>query len=176
MRFRVITGCLFLVGLALSSCQKKDTASIIPAITFNSFQATGTLGNPTATLQINFTDGDGDIGYPTGDVSEAPNLWIKYLYFDTAKTRKFIGIYSLADSATHDSVYFVYNIPYITPAGKDKELTGVIQIAMTDWFLNPYATTDSLEVQFQIYLYDRAGHKSNVLTSPVIYPRQYYPN
>jgi hypothetical protein len=170
VRFKVITGSLFLIGLVITSCQKTNNVSVIPAITFKSFQATGPN---SATLQINFTDGDGDIGYPSQDVSAPPNLWIKYLYFDTAGTKKYIGIYNIADSATFDSVYFVYNIPYITPAGKDKALNGVIQIAMTSWYLNPYNSLDSLKVEYEIWLFDRAGHKSNVITSPVIYPSQY---
>ena len=166
MRFAALTGSFFAAVLLFSSCQKSSNLSPIPSISFKSFQATG---GTTGVLSINFTDGDGDIGYPSQDPTAKPNMWVKYLYYDYT-SKKFIGVYNKEDSATFDSVYFVYNVPYITPTGKDKSLTGVIQLNMTDYYANPYATLDSLQVQFQIYVYDRAGNKSNVITSRTIYP------
>lgn len=175
MRFKATIGCFLLMGLAITSCQKNDNTSVIPSISFQSFTAGGSSANPTATLQINFTDGDGDIGYPAQDTSAAANnLWIEYLYCDTGGTNKFIGFPNPQDTGV---VYFFYHVPYITPAGKDKSLKGIIQIApLSDWFINPYVKLDSLKVEFRIWLFDRAGHKSNVITTPVILPYLTYGN
>lgn len=169
MRFLAVIGTFLIAVLFFSSCEKSSNASPIPSISFKSFESTGAnSGN----LQINFTDGDGDIGYPPQNTNAPPNLWVKFLYYNYS-LKQFVGVWDPNDSSTFDSVYFIYAVPYITPQGKDKSLTGIIQVAMNDWYANPFSTQDSLQylqVQFKIWLIDRAGNKSNVITTPTLYP------
>jgi hypothetical protein len=167
MRFLSVIGTFLLISVLSTSCQKNTNSNPVPVISFKSFTGTGVN---QGTLAINFSDGDGDIGYPSQDPSAQPNLWVKYLYYDTG-SKAFIGVpHSPADTITHDSVYYVYNVPYITPAGKDKSLSGIIEVAINTWYANPYNDLSLLKVEFQIYMFDRAGHKSNVITTPVLYP------
>jgi hypothetical protein len=64
------------VLLFTSSCQKKVTYPLEPVILFNSFQ----VYNDSAILSIDFTDGDGDIGLTSSDVSKPydSNLFLTY--------------------------------------------------------------------------------------------------
>lgn len=159
LSFAVIT---FSLALFFSACQKKSTAPIIPAITFKDFIITDTAN---ATLEVNFTDGDGDIGYSSQDASAPPNFWIRYLYYNYTD-KQYEGVYNPLDTSTFDSVYFVYNIPDLTPKGKNKSLTGIIKVAMSPvWYIDAYTShTDSNHIEYQVWLFDRAGHKSNVVT------------
>jgi hypothetical protein len=157
MRFLFVISTFLTSFLLFSSCQKPSNASPIPIISFNSFQSTGAN---SGILRINFTDGDGDIGYPSQDPSAQPDLWVTFLYYDYA-SQKFIST----------DVNFMYNVPYLTPSGKDKSVSGIIETAMSPYYDKLYfSTLDSLHLEFQIYLLDRAGHKSNVITSREINP------
>lgn len=161
MRILSFAALAFLVATLFSSCQKSSNAPVIPSISLKSFTA---INSDSARLEINFTDGDGDIGYPSQDASAKPNLWIRYLYQDSA-SGNFIGMWNPNDSTTHDSVYFVYNIPYLTPKGKNKSLSGVIEVAISPiWYVPVYNPASKNVIKYQVWLYDRAGHMSNVLT------------
>ncbi len=118
---------LFLIGsLVFSSCAKKETFSIIPAITFKSMDA-ATLDS--AIMEVNFTDGDGDIGYQ-GSASDAqPDFFIQYLR-DSAGVFVPMIVYNGPNPTTVEGTY---KIPNVTPAGKDKTLTGIIRINMEQW-------------------------------------------
>ncbi|HXB12906.1 MAG TPA: hypothetical protein VNZ45_13045 [Bacteroidia bacterium] len=151
---------LFLIGsLVFSSCAKKENLSIIPAITFKSMDA-ATLDS--AIMEVNFTDGDGDIGY-LGSASDAqPDFFIEYLR-DSAGA--FVPML-IINGPTPTVVQGTYKIPDVTPAGKNKSLTGIIRINMEQWTQGLPITGDTL--QFNVWLLDRAGHKSNVLTTPSV--------
>ena len=158
MKILYLTGLFFLAALLFSSCNKQSTGPIIPSISFNSFTP---ISTDSAKLSINFTDGDGDIGSADG----SPDVWIKYFYFNYDSNR-YEGIYNANDASTHDSVYFVYTLPDLTPKGKNKSLTGTIEIIMSPWYESAYLTTpDSNKIEYKIWLYDRAGHISNIITA-----------
>lgn len=153
-----------IVLLIVSSCQKPRSYSVIPAITYKNFTITD---SSHAILQISFTDGDGDIGYPSDNTSAPANFYIEYLY-DSA------GIYvpalfppsSTPDPVVGDTVAYPYHIPYITPTGKDKSLNGQIQVNVSNWYL-PLSKT----FEYRVWLIDRAGHISNRVTTPAFtYP------
>jgi hypothetical protein len=153
---------LFFIGsLVFSSCSKQESFSNIPAITFNSFTLTG---NNSAILAVNFTDGDGDIGY-VGDAENAqPDFFIEYytatngiFYKDTVSNRP--GVFS--------PVIDPYTIPDVTPAGKNKALVGVIKINIQQ-LIPPGFPMSGDTLEFNVWLLDRAGHKSNVITTPPI--------
>jgi len=181
MKYLRTFSIICILGLLYSSCVKKENYSIIPAITYNSFIpfCSGSTTD-SAYLRVNFTDGDGDIGYPQGDVS-APKDFFVVPYIYVYSTKSFQPITNTTNN-TVDTVMFSYLIPNITPSGSDKELNGIIQINLEDFIqedisslvTNP--TFNSIanvhELQFQVWIFDRAGHKSNVITTPVVYSCQ----
>ncbi|HTB30756.1 MAG TPA: hypothetical protein VK808_01950, partial [Bacteroidia bacterium] len=69
------------LGLLYASCTKKENYPIIPAITYNSFTpfCSGSTTD-SAYLRVNFTDGDGDIGYPQSDASAPNDFYIVPLF------------------------------------------------------------------------------------------------
>lgn len=162
-----------LSGLLYSSCTKKTNYSIIPAITYNSFTkfCSGSTTD-SAFLRVNFTDGDGDIGYPTNDASAPSDFYIIPL-FDSAGIFKPLPV---SISSGTDTLTFAYRIPYITPSGTDKSLNGIIQINLENAFVQFKTILTILQsrgfiinqFKFQVWIYDRAGHKSNVLITPIV--------
>ena len=161
MRILRFVAFAFLFAIFFSACQKTSSGPVIPSISYKNFTA---ISTDSARLEINFTDGDGDIGYLSQDASPQPNLWIRYLYYNFTD-QKYEGVRNTNDSMTHDSVYFVYNIPDLTPKGKNKSLKGIIEVAISPvWYLPYYNTNDSNLIEYQVWLFDRAGHQSNVIT------------
>jgi hypothetical protein len=160
MKYFRTVAVMCVIGLFYSSCEKKANYPNIPIITFNNFYC------DSACLRINFTDGNGDIGYPSQDAGAPPNFYAVVMPF----------IYK---TQTYDSlITFSYNVPYITPSGNDKELNGIIQVNF-EGLLNEWVTQDTAfskianlnKLEFKVWIYDRAGNKSNVL----IIPPQNYP-
>ena len=106
-----------ILGLLYSSCVKKANYPDVPVITYNSYIPFVTGSNiDSAYLRVNFTDGNGDIGYPSQQENVPPNFYVEILVY-------------VYNTNTYDSVTISpYNVPYITPTGSDKELNGIIQI------------------------------------------------
>jgi len=179
MRFLSVTGFILLLSVIFSSCEKNTNTNPIPSISFKSFTA---YSRDSAVLQVNFTDGDGDIGYASQDASAPFNFYIQYWY-STDSLAPSIAQFP-ADTVfrpdininvtPHDTLGGQYHIPDITQPGNNKALSGIIQIALTGdpdnngWYhtycsLNPSHTY----FEYKIWLFDRAGHKSNVITTPI---------
>jgi hypothetical protein len=154
------------IGFCLSSCVKKANYSDIPYITYNSFSpfCSGSTTD-SAYLRVNFQDGDGDIGYDAQDASAPFDFYVMELvnYNGTYVGYPYLQL--------HDSLIFSYHIPYITPTGKDKSLNGIIQINLESNLQNSIPPTtipgyNFHNVEFQVWIFDRAGNKSNVITTP----------
>jgi hypothetical protein len=79
----VCIGALICVGVF--ACVKKTTYDTTPEISFNSF--TPYMGD-SADIDINFKDGDGDIGVSSSDSTRT--MWINYYYKDTI-TQKYVA-------------------------------------------------------------------------------------
>ena|ERR1700722_1306814 len=151
---------LFLIGsLVFSSCAKKETFSIIPAITFKSLIFTDAN---SAILEINFTDGDGDIGYVGNPENAQPNFYIEY-FRDSAGI--FVPMTEYI-TAVPTIVEPSYKIPDVTPSGKNKSLLGVIKINIEN--LTQGLPLKDSTLRFNAWLFDRAGHKSNIITTPPV--------
>jgi len=161
-----ILGIAFIVLLvaAFSACSKKANYPIIPALTYDSF----TVNNDnSATLKVNFTDGDGDIGYPQGSNNVPVDFYIE-IFHDSSNTIIPVQLPGNKDAVMGDTAFIPYNVPYITPTGKDKELSGQIQVQIGTgpgtWYFRP----DGSYYQYKIWLIDRAGHVSKRITTPLI--------
>jgi len=151
---------LFVIGM--DSCTKNEVFSDIPAIEMSGKQV---YKNPTEMI-IDFTDGDGDIGFNEGDTLPPYNL-------DTTNFNKFyydlLFYYFQKNEAGEweeiifDEVNYFYRLPVITPRGQNKSLKGEIKVAISLPLLRP----DS--IRFEVELIDKALNVSNRITTPVIY-------
>lgn len=158
------------MALLYSSCVKKENYPNVPVITFNSYQPfLSGLTVDSAYLRVNFTDGNGNIGYPSQQTGVNPDFYI-------------VAMVYVNSTKTYDSLYtFPYLVPDITPTGSDKELNGIIQINLEGAIQNnildlasefPAGYANFYDIEFKIWMFDRAGNKSNVLITPPINPLQ----
>jgi hypothetical protein len=145
-----------LTGAIISSCVKEKHFPPQPAIQFERFV---TYGNDSADCFITFQDGDGDIGIQQDDHTSPDDLKMKYLYKDAN------GIYVPVDSSfgtpQFDTLFYSYRVPYVTPNGQYKALDGEIKVKLR---AAPIFGPHNF-VKFEIVLKDRAGHKSNMVTT-----------
>ncbi len=149
---------LLSISLLFTSCAKKENLPATPVLTFNSFNQylNLTAGQDSDIMVVNFTDGNGDVGY----IGEPQNNFFIKMLWDSCHHIK------LFNNSGGDSV-FSYQIPNLTPAGSNKQLTGIIKINM-----NPYVPTGIVNyvqgdtILFDVWLVDRSGIKSNILTTP----------
>jgi hypothetical protein len=162
---------LLLCILFAFSCKKTAPVSVIPVISFAGFTATD---NSTAVLTFNFTDGDGDIGVPSGD--STIDCYIRYYYLSPT-SGKYLPLYAAISgnpnpNSLADSNIYTYSIPYITDNLKSKSLDGQVVINMNGYKSTHGALPDSLDsFRYTIWIFDRAGHKSNVVTTPGLYAK-----
>jgi len=140
--------------LFLISCSKEETYPKIPEITFKSLKLLQNVAlNDSVILIFSFTDGDGDIGSPK---------------LDTVSRDVFIKFYEMKDGVfvPFDDPFgaFNYRVPFLIPRGNNNSLKGDILINVD---YNPLQPNDT--VKYEVYLRDRAGHKSNtIVTSTII--------
>ena len=188
MHNRFIFTGLILVIVAVVSCRKPKHFPDEPVIVFKDFTTTRNAQglDISGHITVSFTDGDGDIGLRSGDTL-APydtcsvfqyNYFIKIFEKRNGTFRQFVfkknfapcmnvDLYNVclasnpALSPTLDSTYNA-RLRDITPEGKSKTLEGDLDLELP--FLIPCVSNDT--VKFQLYLYDRALHKSNVVESP----------
>ena len=149
--------------LGLLGCVKKPSYPIVPVITFQSMVVNS---NGSATLKVNFTDGDGDIGYPNDETGAPPDFILEVQQQDASGNYYTItepGI--INNPGTGDTTVFQYHIPDITPDGKYKALSGQIQIALTssNWYI-----ADNINERLVVWITDRAGHVSNRVITPAV--------
>jgi hypothetical protein len=147
---------LFFTGLI--ACKKTDNIPLPPVITFAGFkQYQNSFGKDSiGVMIIDFADGDGDIGYTPADTlppfdKKGPyyyNFVIKYFERQNGVLKE------VKLRGTNNS-----RIPYLTPEGKEKKLTG--NIAMNLFINNPLSHYDT--IRFEAFIYDRALNKSNVV-------------
>lgn len=147
-----------IVILTFTSCYKAPSYPNEPVITFGGFEkdkAIYTLGD-SGWMYIKFTDGDGDLGILNGDSSS--NIFLK----------------NLKDTLI-DNFNIPYNIPRIPQKGTSISIDGTIGyklIALFQpstyqlYFTQTGKTVDTFS--YQIYITDRAQHKSNIITTPQI--------
>ena len=157
---------VILLFLSFNSCLRKEDFGDKPIINFISLdKVTEPNGiDNIAWIKIGFTDGNGDIGLNPADTfppfnynSEYHNnLFIKYFEIQN-------GIRT--EVKLKDSTFtFNIRIENITPSGQNKSLKGEIETALN--INNPTSVFDT--ISFDIYLYDRALNKSNVISTPNI--------
>jgi hypothetical protein len=160
-----VCGNIFIVTLlVLSACIKKKEYPATPEISFKEFQ---NFQADSGFFTFKFTDGDGDFGLKPADTSgtynvNSPyyyNLYMKYMY------KKSNGTWSAffnPNPLVNDTQYYKFRVPYIEQTGKDLSMNGEVRVKLTE--LRP--TSSHKYIKYVFYIYDKATHQSNVVTSP----------
>lgn len=153
-----------LIALLFATCRKKESFPPEPIIEYESFTR---FGEDSAYVKIKFTDGDGDIGLDPTNTSPPYNSGSEYYnnayvyYYYKNPSGNFV-LFDPIDITPGNYFKFPYRMPVITPDKKDKALKGEMVFRL-DF---PYHVHDT--VQYEVYIYDRALNKSNVVKTDII--------
>jgi len=149
--------------LLASSCLKREEYPIEPQIEYKNFiKYLNESGiEDKGTLIFTFTDGDGDIGLSEGDTfapynKEGDYYYNLYIFYKELRN----GVITPIDIP----IPFHTRLPVITPSGNNKAIKGEMEVKLD--IFNPLSTFDT--ICFDFYLVDRALHKSNTVTTPLI--------
>ena len=146
--------------LAFYACEKQPTYSNIPHIEFVSLtKIPNNLGyDDKGTLEISFTDGDGDIGLSSADtVPPYDTSSIYYYDFFITYFEKQHGVYTQVKlPMTNNS-----RIPIINASLQNKPMHGFIDIEL---YINNYFSSYDT-IHYTCYIVDRALHPSNIITT-----------
>ena len=159
---------LSLLFILLYGCRKYDHYPIAPHIDLLSFEKIqDSLGvDQQGVIGLKFTDGDGDLGL-TSDQNTGNyqyNIFIKYFEKKKGIFQEIILTTPNPQTGKPDTLRFNGRIPYLTPVGKNKAISGQI---LDTLYINNFASTYDT-IKYQIYIQDRALNKSNVVETPEI--------
>lgn len=136
--------CFVFFAIIVSSCKKNnDDLSTAPSITIQSLTP-GTIKqfSDTLTMIIAYEDVDGDLGENN---STAKNLYV---------TDKRINITT------------AYRISELAPPGSSIHIKGTLKLLLTNIPVLNSANSESYN--YEVYVKDRAGNMSNVVTSTTV--------
>jgi len=151
-----------IVLLLISSCVKQESFSDTPEISFREFLRVYDTGQYAVQgiLSFSFQDGNGDIGLNPGDTFPPYNPEGPYYY-------NLVINYFEKQNGTWVEVFldppYSARIPVLTPEDPGKAIKGFIVDTLT---LNPLPVFDT--IKFELFIYDRALHQSNVISTPEI--------
>lgn len=165
---RLLTILLLGTLLVPSSCIKEEDYPDIPAIGYQGI----TLVFPNDTvpfatrgiLSISFQDGNGDIGLQPRDTLPPYNKEGEYYY------NYVIRYFEKRDTGYTEVILnppYSARIPMLNMGYEGKPIKGIIVDTLE---LDPAPDYDT--VRFELFIYDRALNKSNVLTTPDIVLRR----
>ena len=166
--FLIMVFGLFSTFILLFGCRKYEKFPIVPHIDLQAFKIyhDSLFVDQVGVIILNFTDGDGDIGL-TNDQNTGNykyNLFIKYFEKKNGKFQEIILTTPNPQTGKPDTLWFNGRIPYLTPTGKSKAISGEITDTL---FINNYSSPYDT-IKYQIYIQDRALNKSNVVETPEI--------
>lgn len=147
---------LVIVSFTIYACVKKTTYPTVPEIEYKDFYP---FAGDSADLQIKFTDGDGDIGVSGSDSTRT--FWYTYYYKDTI-TLKYRAYYS---TTFNDTLRTGYIIKSPDDSYKGKPISGEISVHLQ----KSRHSKKIKNVKYVIYLFDQAGNKSNIITTPELF-------
>lgn len=134
-----------LIGLlGLAACGEEAADPAIPVISYISITPNPAIAyNDQLVLRITYEDGNGDLGENTAGVR---NLFVK-------------------DS--RNDITYSYRINQLAPSGATIAIQGEIDINLNQAILLSETTTKE-EVVYEVYLTDRAGNESNLITTDTL--------
>jgi hypothetical protein len=144
---------LIIFGSIVFACVKKTSYPNVPVIEYKNFLP---FVGDSADIQIKFTDGDGDIG--VGESDSTRTFWVTYYYKDTI-TNNYVGYYR---PLFNDTLRTGYIIKSPTDSYKGKPISGEVSVRLQQL----RHSRRIKNVKYVIFLYDEAGNRSNVITSP----------
>ena len=132
-----------LIVTLLFSCKKDDALSVVPTLEFQSISpSTAQEYIDDINITISYADEDGDLG---GNSPDIDNLFVE-------------------DS--RNGIVYHFRIPQLAPNENEISIEGNFNIK-----INGTGITDessSQQVNYNIYVKDRAGNKSNTITTSSI--------
>jgi len=165
-----------LLAAMISACKKYEDYPPEPAIEFMDFtklrDAQGI--DQRGVLRFSFSDGDGNIGLYNSDTLPPYdyNLFIRYFEKQNGTFREVFLItpnYINDSTIVYDTATFNGRIPILTPAGKNKAISGEIEDTL--FVNNPLSAFDT--IMFEVYIKDRELNVSNTIqTPPIIVKKQ----
>jgi hypothetical protein len=160
-RSKIILICFLLGASVLTSCIKKEEYPIVPAIQWEGYSVLRNSAgyDSLAYLKISYTDGDGNIGlYDSDTVSPYKyNFFVKMFQMKNNTLQEII----FPDS----NINFNARIPILTPAGKNKNIKGEIEMMIEIYYASQVLVNDT--IAFELYIQDRDLNKSNVINTPL---------
>lgn len=153
---------VFTILFMFAGCTKYDSFPDTPVITYQNYSmyiTTDDLGNVVLIIKLNieFTDGDGDIGLKQTSLPNAPDS-LKYNFFLDLYDYKNGNFEKIEDLGGTQN----YRVPFIEREGPNKVLKGNIYIDVE------YKSIIYDTIFYSFYLVDRKFHKSNVDSSDII--------
>jgi hypothetical protein len=148
MSFRII---FFLVlSLVIMSCEKEEikpsdplpTVSHVPAISLGTMATTYNQFDDVV-LYVNYTDGNGDLGF---DDADTPVVYV---------------------TDNRNDIEFNFHVQPLSPPGVEIAIQGQLQVVIENIILLSQSNS-SETVTFSVKIIDRAGNWSNLVTSPVL--------
>jgi hypothetical protein len=152
VRPTVVRRALYIAAVLVmaAGCKKPPTLPEEPRITYNEVNKNQLVaGEDTLIVQIDFEDGDGDLGIPSGTPG--------------------VNAY-LVDSRT--GFPFTYVIPKLNSSGDDQAISGSIWFTLDPFVIscNPLPPDRTLDTfSFEIYIVDQKGNESNHVVTEDIY-------
>ena len=132
-----------LIVLLLFACKKDDALSVVPALEFQSISPSIAQEYiDDIIITISYADEDGDLGENSPDID---NLFVE-------------------DS--RNGIVYHYRIPQLAPNGNEIAIEGNFNITINGSGITN--DTTSQQVNYDIYVKDRAGNKSNTITTSSI--------
>lgn len=169
--------------MLLTTCQKKEIYSTIPAIEYKSatFYKSANGTDSLMVLAFTFKDGDGDIGLDQGDTfppfqasrdryNRASNPFHYNLnidYYELIDNQFSLILQELEPDSVppiYDTLKYNFRVENITPEGRHKAIRGDIEVHI---FPSPQPFAKDT-VLYKFFIYDRALNKSNVTQTPTI--------
>lgn len=158
---KIVLFLFVITAVFLNACVEKEQYPLKPVIKYVGFLTDTTkLGyDSLGYVLISFTDGDGDIGLDSTDTSE-PYLYNYYFTFKQMKNGVLQAV-ELPDT----NINFNSRIPYLTPTGNNKNISGEIMRTLELYLAWPFLSSDT--IGFEVFIKDRALNISNVVESPL---------
>jgi len=141
---RKLVFILSVMTLFLAACKKEEISfEETPSLEFISISpGSVTEFQDEVIITIQYRDGDGDLGENTPDVK---NLFV---------------------TDSRNDVEYSYRVQQLAPDDADINIEGQLEVNLKT--LSVVGTGDSESASFDIYMLDRAGNKSNIITTTSI--------
>lgn len=166
---------LLLIVMAAWSCKKLDKFPPEPTLEYRGMDLIYNSNDSIfdrGILRLSFTDGDGDLGLRKSDTFPPYNFGSKYYYnliityFEMQNgviTEVPLTFYN-PNTQQFDTIPLSARIPYLTPDGLNKSISGEIFDTLFIYNFN----SDYDTILFEAYIIDRSLNESNVIRTDTL--------